>query len=217
MNDMNGIIEEDNFLKINFNNANNVGIIFGNISLRDFCYVACVKHEVKNLFLKSFENVNFPFPTNNKIRAEYLPSAVSGIDITWNPGQNQRGCFEGINQAHNDNIFLTYPVKGLSAKQLLTHELGHWYFNRLIEELIGTNNGHRSREDINGYETIYAERVALYCEIKLAGRRDKYSSHDSNLVQNIEQIEDQGKDVLQTIRDECMQQWEKQQEKECSC
>ena len=216
MNNMNGIIEEDKFLKINFNNANNVGIIFGSISLRDFCYVACVKHEVKNLFLKSFENVNFPFPTNNKIRAEYLPSAINGIDITWNPGQNQRGCFEGINQAHFDNIFLTYPINGISAKQLLAHELGHWYFNRLIEELIGANGRHRCREDINGYETNYAERVALYCEIKLAGRRDFYNSHDLNLIKNIEQIEDQGKDVLQTIKDECIQQWETQQEKENS-
>lgn len=209
---MNGKIENDNYLKINFNNANNVGIIFGSISSSDFCYVACVKHEVKNLFLKSFENINFPFPTNNKIRAEYLPSAVNGIDITWDPGQNQRGCFEGINQAHNDNIFLTYPVKGISAKQLLAHELGHWYFNRLIENLIGANNGHRCIENINGYENNYAERVALYCEIKLAGRRNEYNSHDLELLQNIEQIEKQGNDVLQTIRDEFIQQWEKQQE-----
>ena len=29
---MNGKIENDNYLKINFNNANNVGIIFGSIS-----------------------------------------------------------------------------------------------------------------------------------------------------------------------------------------
>ena len=213
---MNGIIEEDNFLRINFNNVNNVGIIFGSISLRDFCYVACVKHEVKNLFLKSFENVNFPFPTNNKIRAEYLPSEVNGVEITWASGHNQRSYFEGINQEHNDNIFLTYPGKGISAKQLLAHELGHWYFNRLIEELICANNGHRCREDIDNFETNYSERVALYCEIKLAGRRDKYNSHDSKLVQNIEQIEDQGKDVLNTITEECIQQWKKQQ-KENNC
>ena len=216
MDHMNGIIEEDNFLRINFNDAYNVGIIFGSIPLCDFCYVACVKHEVKNLFKQSFENVNFPFPTNNKIRAEYLPSAVNGIDITWNPEHNQRGCFEGMNQPNYDNIFLTYPVNGISAKQLLTHELGHWYFNRLIEELIGTNNSHRCREDINDYENNYAERVALYCEIKLAGRRDFYNSHDLDLIQNIQQIEEQGKDVLQTIRDECIRQWETQQEKENS-
>ena len=213
---MNGIIEDDNILKINFNNANNIGIIFGSISLSDFCYVACVKHEVKNLFSNSFENINFPFPTNNKIRAEYLPFAVNGIDITWSQEQNHRGCFEGVNQSHNDNIFLTYPVKGISAKQLLAHELGHWYFNRLIDELIGANDRQRFREDITGYENNYAERVALYCEIKLAGRRDFYNSHDLNLIQNIQQIEDQGKDVLQTIRDECLQQWERQQVKQNS-
>jgi hypothetical protein len=211
MNNMNGIIEEDNFIRVNFNDANEVGILFGSISLRDFCYVACVKCEIKDLFMRSFEDFNFPFPTNDKIRADYVPSAVNGIDITWNPGHNQRGDFAGINQAHRDNIFLTFPIRGMSAKQLLTHELGHWYFNRLIEELIGADDRHRCREDINGYETNYAERVALYCEIKLAGRRDNYTSHDLNLVQNIERIEEKGQDVLQAIRDECMQQWEKQQ------
>jgi len=76
----------------------------------------------------------------------------------------------------------------MTAKQLLSHELGHWFFNRLIEILIHANRK-ICREDINGYETDFSERAAHYCEIAIAGKRKKYISHDEELIENIEDIE----------------------------
>jgi hypothetical protein len=205
-----GTIDKRNYLQINFVDANKVGIIFGIILSRDFCFVPIVVYTVKRLFKKNIDNFNFVSPSNEKIRVEYVPQPIHGIRISWDSTHNQEGQFAGINQAHKDNIFLTYPLIGMNAKQLLTHELGHWYFNRLIENLISADDRHICREDIDGYETNFSERAAHYCEIKLAGKRKKYTEHDNSLITNIEQIEQQTNNVLQTIRNQCINRWERQ-------
>jgi len=190
-------------LNINFQDADLIGETFGTGD--DKCNVAETIEQVQKLYMNWVTDYCYPHPKVGKIRVDYVDEPIDGINITWKDGDNQSGYFVGINQHHYDNIFLTYPLKYMTAKQLLTHELGHWFFNRLIEKLIHADR-RTCREDINSYETNFSEKAAHYCEIKIAGKRKKYTSHDEKLIENIENIQKEGVSVLKTIKKECMQQ-----------
>jgi hypothetical protein len=69
---------------------------------------------------------------------------------------------------HRDKkkIVLTYPLPAdvdLTPIQVLSHEIGHWYFDRYFDDKVTSDKKIEKRSDIRGYE-YYSEMAAIFCE-----------------------------------------------------
>jgi hypothetical protein len=200
-------------LIIDFNDARFIGNNFG-INV-DLCTVNNIINRVKGLYQKGIKNFNFPNPTKEQIRVDYVDDPIDIINITWpdNIGNGSFPCV-ALNQPHRHNIFMSFPVKNncINAKQLLSHELGHWFLNQVIEDKIEADTNHVSRSFIDGYENYLSESAAIYCESEIAGFR----RGDCQYHQYIETIIDIRKTkikklkYLNEIMNKCLERFDKQ-------
>jgi len=196
-------------LTINFIDADPIGSNFGNND--DICNVNDVIGAVRDLYREEIviEGYDFPLPTNEQIRVDYVTSPISAINITWanNVGNGLYNVI-ALNQQNESNVFITYPISNncMNAQQILSHELGHWFLNRAIENRISAADLRRSRHDIDGYEDVISEKAALYCEIKIAGYRkvECYSYENCKMVCEIKRAITMHDRCLRLSMSECL-------------
>ena len=161
-------------LTISFNDADPIGDNFG--LDEDVCNVNEVIEAVRDLYREEIriDGFDFSIPIGEQIRVDYVTESIETINITF-PANVGDGTYNvvALNQLNGPNIFMTYPILNncMSARQILSHELGHWFLNRAIEHVIEVNNLDCSRHVIEGYEDNISERAAHYCEIRIAGYR----------------------------------------------
>ena len=192
-------------LTINFNDADPIGDSFGRND--DICDVNETIREVKELFQGQIRDFVFPDPPPDQIRVDYVREPIDKINITWpEPFGNGEFSVVALNQSHRDNIFMTYPIKNnyISAKQLLSHEVGHWFFNRVVENRIGANDHRITRSDIHGYENNFTEKAAYYCEIRIAGNRHSYSRVHIDLINEIREAIRREENYLSDLLNRCL-------------
>ncbi len=209
------ITEVENNLKmltINFNDADPIRRIFGRTG--DTCNVDNSINQVKSLFQQQITGFIFPDPTHNQIRVDYVDEPIDKINITW-PDNYGNGPFDfvGINQSCRARIFMTYPIKNnyMNALQLLSHEIGHWFFNRVVDDRIGADNHHICRNiDISNYED-FSEKAAYYSEIKIAGERREYPQRHIRIIQEVkEAIRTNNNTYLSDLLQSCLDQFERE-------
>ena len=172
-------------LTINFNDAQTINEIFG--LNNDTCNVNNTINNVKQLFenLLIIEDFDYPIPSSEQVRFDYVDEPINMIDITWSNGiRTDPITAIALNQTHRANIFMTYPVinNNMNSIQILSHELGHWFFNRAVEFLIEADERHVTRSDIPGYEDYISEKVAYYCEKMIGGNRVAYHPDHSDII-----------------------------------
>jgi len=192
-------------LAINFDDAELIRGTFGRND--DICDVNETIQEVKELFEIQIQDFDFPEPSASQIRVDYVDEPVDIINITW-PGniRDLGNEFVALNQPHRANIFMTYPIKDniMTAEQLLSHELGHWFFNRMVEDRIGADNRHVTRSDIHGYENGFTEKAAYYCEIMVAGNRQGYHPNHNSILTEVRQAIIINQNYLSNLLQECL-------------
>jgi len=199
-------------LTINFSEADLIGKVFGRNN--DKWNVDDIINQVKELYKNEIKDYKFSNPTNEQIRIDYIDEPIDRINISWsdNLGYRQYPCV-ALNQPHRHNIFMSYPVKNncINAKQLLSHEVGHWFLNQVIEYKIKADENHVSRSIISGYEDNLSERAAIYCESENAGIRStdcQYSQYIDTIIE-IKKTKLKKENYLSNILNECLEQWEK--------
>lgn len=204
-------------LTINFNNAQTINETFGQNS--DICNVNNTITEVKLLFENQLiiENFDYPIPTPEQIRVDYVNEPIHYIDIAWpNNVRTDPLRVVALNQSHQANIFMTYPVinNSMNAIQLLSHELGHWFFNRAIEYLIEADNHRVTRSDIPGYEISLSEKVAYYCELIIGGTRTSYHPNDLEMIQEVNRAIQNGSNYVFRQLDIGIERWLRELERD---
>ena len=203
-------------LTIIFSEAELVGNVFGRND--DKCNVDDTINQVKELYENEINDYKFHNPTNEQIRVDYLDEPIDIINITWpdNIGNGQFPCV-ALNQPHRHNIFMSYPVKNkcINAKQLLSHELGHWFLNQVIEVKIKADENHVSRSFISGYEDNLSERAAIYCESEIARIRKSDCQYNQYIdtIFEIKKTKLKKEKYLSKIINDCLEQWEKDRKK----
>jgi len=200
-------------LIINFNEAEFIGNNFGINT--DMCIVVDVINQVKGLYHKEINKFIYPNPTKEQIRVDYVDEPIDIINIIWpdNIGNGSYSCV-ALNQPHRHNIFMSYPVKNncINSKQLLSHELGHWFLNQVIEDKIEADTNHVSRSFIDGYENYLSESAAIYCESEIAGIRKKDCQYNQYIdtIMEIRKTKSKKLDYLNEIMNKCLERFDKQ-------
>ena len=174
--------------------------IYGNIDIQK------EMHKVKSLYQKNFPKFNFRLPTKEELLVAYVNNKYEGICVIRYDGKENfyPRCEGMIDQwitrkndvpVLNDRIILVYPPPYRNLIEILHHELGHWFFDRVGNEM-AKQFGLEDRRSIsvvkNGIEIAsfdnYTEMAALYCEEYFNGKKSRKTHHQSHLLRKLDEI-----------------------------
>jgi hypothetical protein len=127
--------------------------------------------DVRTLFTTQLENYNFNDPGPDEIIILEVPRVVDGIRVMriHNRGDDYR--YPCMNDPQTNKIIIPTPTKKMRPIEALSHELGHWFFDRIVDDIIDHDDnlpGWNGREDIPNFYK-YTEIAALYCQEEICG------------------------------------------------
>ncbi len=103
------------------------------------CNVSNVINQVRSIWNSSFQHGNFPTPSNDDIILIESNTETPDFIVYWSDGStNECNRIAGYTFSKKKKILLTQPLpSNKSSCQVLSHELGHWCFDRCFDEIIG--------------------------------------------------------------------------------
>lgn len=130
-----------NIIDIRGSQINNCGPIGPTYNGRtnDSCNVRDVINIVRGIWNSSFPDGNFPILGNNDIILIRSNTETPDFTVYWSEGPpDQRRRIAGYTFSRKRKILLTQPLpSNKSSCQVLSHELGHWCFDRCYDKIIG--------------------------------------------------------------------------------
>ena len=100
-----------------------------------------------------------------------------------------------------DKIILPNPVKNMTPLQALSHELGHWFFDSIIDDIVDNSDNWNDRDDIPWF-SHYTEVAAFYCQEDISGliqNRQSYHPADQRMLEELDFLRGTSDDVISLI------------------
>lgn len=156
---------------------------------------------VRSLFEAQLPIFDFDNPIEEEIYILNMPREVYGAQILRQESPSGPYYYSSFIDPHEDRIILLYPPRRMTPIQALSHELGHWFYDRIIDDIVHENNDWNHRDDINGFG-YYTEIAALYCQEEISGpilnRRD-YHITVQRMLQELNFFRSISNDVISLI------------------
>ena len=181
-------------------------------------------HKVKSLYQKNFPNFEFRLPTKEELLVAYVNNKYEGICVIRYDGKENfypkcEGMIDQWVTWKNDRIILVYPSSYRKPIEILHHELGHWFFDRIGDKM-AKQFGLKDRRDIivtkDGINMAcfdeYTEMAALYCEEYFNGKKSRKSHHQSNLLRKLDKITKDSKFPLAKLKEDLEEKYKKRNE-----
>ena len=181
-------------------------------------------HKVKSLYQKNFPNFKFRLPTEEELLVAYVNNNYEGICVIRYDGKENfypkcEGMIDQWVTWKNDRIILVYPPSYRKPIEILHHELGHWFFDRIGDKM-AKQFGLKDRRDIivtkDGINMAcfdeYTEMAALYCEEYFNGKKSRKSHHQSNLLRKLDKITKDSKFPLAKLKEDLEEKYKKRNE-----
>ena len=131
-----------NIIDIQGSQINNWGLIGPTYNGRtnNSCNVRDIINIVRGIWNSSFPGGNFPTPSNDDIILIESNTETPDFIVYWSDGGRTNECnrIAGYTFSKKKKILLTQPLpSNKTSRQVLSHELGHWCFDRWFDEIIG--------------------------------------------------------------------------------
>ena len=187
-------------------------------------------HEVKSLYQKNFPNFEFRLPTKEELLVAYVNNKYEGICVIRYDGKENfyPKCEGMIDQwvtwkndmyVLNDRIILVYPPSYRKPIEILHHELGHWFFDRIGDKMakqFGLKDRRSIRVIKDGIDIAsfddYTEMAALYCEEYFNGKKSRETHHQRHLLQKLDEITKDSEFPLMKLKEDLEEKYRKRNE-----
>ncbi len=132
--------------------------------------------KVEAIYKENFDDFNYRWPEKDELLVVNVEKSVNCfkiIRINEKPDLyfNNEMPASAMIDTKEDKIILPSSPYRRTERQAINHELGHWFFDRIGDE-IANNYKLESRKNIDDFEDYYSELAAFYCEIKLNRNRE---------------------------------------------
>jgi len=186
-------------------------------------------NNVKELYQKNFPDFKFRMPTKRELLVVDVDRKYEGVYIVGYNGKEKLYRCEGMidqwvtwiddKYILHDRIILIYPPPYRKPIEIIHHELGHWFFDRIGDEM-AKQFGLRDRRDIivtkDGINIAcfddYTEMAALYCEEYFNGKKSRESHHQSDLLRKLDKITKDSKFPLAKLREDLEEKYRRRDE-----
>lgn len=166
-----------------------------------------IVRDVKRIFRDQLPSYDFPDPDTDEIYILNVSQIVDGFRITRTGRTPDTYFYPAMIDPVEDKIILPYPVKRMTPLQALSHELGHWYFDRIVDDIVNENAGWYCRDDVPWFDR-YTESAALYCQEEISGliqNRQSYHITVQRMLEELDFFRDTSDDLISLIIQELMQ------------
>ncbi len=176
-------------------------------SVPNIINIANVIRDVRGIFQNQLPSFNFPDPDTDEIYILNVSRIVDGFQIIRAGRTPDTYFYVAMIDPVEEKIILPHPVKRMSLLQALSHELGHWYFDRIIDDIVNENIDWNHRDDIPWFDH-YTEMAALYCQEEISGQiqnRQNYHPWVQRMFEELDFIRKLSNDVISLIIQKLMQ------------
>lgn len=162
--------------------------------------------KVKILYQNNFPDFDFRLPNKDELLVVNVKERYGGICVIRSNGKenlypNCEGMidhwvtWENGDYTLNDRIILVYPPPYRKPIEILHHEIGHWFFDRIGDKM-AKQYGLKDRRNIivaeNNIEIASfdnsTEMAALYCEEYFNGKKPRENNSQESLLRKVDEI-----------------------------
>jgi hypothetical protein len=195
------ISSSNNFFFVDCNYQIFSGLTDDIISPSGTVTISNIIRRVRELFTSQIERYNFPDPSSDEIYILNVHQIVDGIRI-MDQGRirSEYNCPAMVDPLTN-RIVIPNPTKQMTPCQVLSHEVGHWFFDKIVDDIVKENNPRHNREDLLSF-SYYTELAAIYCQEEICGRvrnRQDYENHVQRMFEEIDFFRDTSEETLYLI------------------
>ncbi len=147
-----------------------------------------VVSDVRRLYDNHFPSFPFPDPNEDEIYILNVSQIVDGFRITRTGRTPDTYIYPAMIDPVEDKIILPHPVKRMTPLQALSHELGHWFYDRIIDDIVNESAGWYCRDDVTGFDR-YTEIAALYCQEEISGLIQNRQSYHITVQRMLEELD----------------------------
>lgn len=166
----------------------------------------------------SFSDFDVESLANEDIRIKILDKPITKMRFKWNEKETEKYDAPAFCHPDKKKIVVTYPLPenyDLTPNQVLSHEIGHWHFDRLYDDKVAADEKIGYRSDIDWYK-YYSEMAAIFTEKKVSGKLRKKELPlwvSDKLLPELAEIEKKYSNVLEEITKRFDSKWDELKEK----
>jgi len=150
--------------------------------------IANIVGDVKRRFSDQLPSYDFPVPGTGEIYILNVSQIVDGFRITRTGSTPDTYFYPAMIDPVEDIIILPNPVKRMTPLQALSHELGHWFFDRIIDDIVDETDGWYCRDDVPSFD-CFTEIAALYCQEEISGTIQNRQSYDLSVQEMLDTLD----------------------------